>query len=86
MITFYCSAVTLRGNSASFEGFLLQARVVGDASNTVVGTFISPPQNTELSRCQADGDTVIHSDETGQTEVSVTWVASSSRVGDIQFM
>ena len=86
MINFCCSTVTLRGNSASFEEFLLQARVVGDASNKVVGTFISPPLHTKLSRCQADGDTVMHSDETSQTEVSVTWVAPSTKVGDIQFM
>ena len=82
----YFSAVTVHGESASFEGFLLQARVVGDASDSPVGTFTSPPSDTELRRCQAEGDTLIHSDETNQQEVTVTWNAPNKRVGDVEFM
>ena len=78
------SSVTLRGET--FEGFLLQARVVDDASNSPVGTFSSPPRYTKLTRCQAVDDTLIHSNETSQQEVAITWNAPTKRVGDVEFM
>ncbi|KAK2193854.1 hypothetical protein NP493_5g15052 [Ridgeia piscesae] len=69
-----------------FQGFLLQARVVG--GTLPVGTFQENlPNNTQLMKCSSDNDSVTHSNVVTKADhTCFKWKAPSDDLGDLRFV
>ncbi|TRY95822.1 hypothetical protein DNTS_022041 [Danionella cerebrum] len=77
--------VTLSGLSGNqFEGFLLEARQVGQ--NNPIGTFTVTTEAQTLS-CNGAAKAVSHTSSSKKSSVQVTWTApSSGALGNIEFV
>nr|XP_020470998.1 putative ferric-chelate reductase 1 [Monopterus albus] len=72
--------VTLQGQSQTYDGFLLQARIVGGQSP--VGTFTLIPTNAQLLTCSQKADSVSHKDGSAKNTIQVTWKPDASLAGE----
>ncbi|XP_071787334.1 putative defense protein 1 [Asterias amurensis] len=78
--------ITADPTTATFQGFLLQARAIGRTDP--VGTFLAGSDGaSKLITCNATGDAVTHTAATEkQSGMSFMWQAPTAGVGDIKFL
>uniref|UniRef100_A0AAV2JN04 Ferric-chelate reductase 1 n=1 Tax=Knipowitschia caucasica TaxID=637954 RepID=A0AAV2JN04_KNICA len=72
----------LAPSSSHFEGFLLQARVLG--SESVAGSFLSAPSGTQRLSCGGSPNSALsHSSSSEKSSVQVTWRPAADQ--DVHF-
>ncbi|XP_078495103.1 putative defense protein 3 [Ciona intestinalis] len=72
-------------DAAGFRGILMQARNPG--AEVPLGTWISPPTDTKLTKCSVDGDSVTHANTNLKPSGTVfKWKAPNKNVGTVQFV
>jgi len=75
--------LTVSITGESFRGILLHARLADD---TVVGTFSSPPTDTQLIQCTNADDSVTHLNTNSKSAgTEFTWNAPATDVGPVTF-
>lgn len=76
--------LTLTGGATSYEGFLIQARLVADMV-TPVGTFISLLSTTQIAPCTPTGCAITHTSNTLKNNLTLQWTAPPAGTGSVVF-
>ncbi|CAH1249080.1 Hypp8510 [Branchiostoma lanceolatum] len=67
-----------------FRGFLLQARQTG--MTTPIGTFSNAPNNTKTTQCTTADNSMTHANTNAKENITLTWTAPSTTMGNIEFV
>ncbi|XP_077984950.1 putative defense protein 3 [Glandiceps talaboti] len=77
--------VTIKGGK--YKGVLIQARKKDEDDDTPIGTWMNPPNSTQLISCENTDDAVTHSSDDDKDEDSVyTWNPPNEGVGDVEIV
>ncbi|XP_028402012.1 putative defense protein 3 [Dendronephthya gigantea] len=75
--------ITPKENTTIFQGFILQARKIGDTKP--VGEFVAVPDNTKAVECDHGNDTATHSNTANKASLTFRWISPVPFDASIQF-